>query len=154
MEANSEATSPANTPVPQQADAESADATAIQSIPQATAAGAFLFDDGAIEGNGESSPIALGPLGGKVLGVVLGIQETVEQQSLELTIWGSADGQDWGAAPLLHFPQKFYVGVSELLLDLGAQPQLTQLKAKWTANRWGRGSTKPTFRAYIFLRPV
>jgi hypothetical protein len=154
MEANSEAASPTNTPAQQQAEMTQAEVPQAEWARQATAAGAFLLDDGAIQGNGESDPLLLGPLCGKELGVVLGIQESVEQQSLELTIWGSSDGQNWGSAPLLHFPQKFYVGVSELLLDLSTQPQVTLLKAKWTANRWGRGSTTPAFRAYVFLRPA
>ncbi len=120
----------------------------------ATAAGAFLAEDGPIEGNGESPLLDLGSLAGKALGVVLGIQASVEQQSLEVTVWGSADGETWASAPLLHFPQKFYAGVSELLLDMSGHPDVRYLKAKWTANRWGRGSTKADFRAYLFVRPA
>lgn len=131
-----------------------------EAVPQApaaavaTSAGIFLVEETLIEGNGESAMIDLGPLAGKLLSVVLGIQESVEQQSLELTIWGSADGEAWQEKPLLHLPQKFYAGVSELLLDLEGQAETRFVKAKWTANRWGRGSTKPAFRAYVFLRPA
>ncbi len=119
----------------------------------ATSAGIFLVEERLIEeAKGESELVDLGPLAGKGLGVILGIQSTVEQQSLELTVWGSADGENWEADPLLHFPQKFYVGVSELFLDLTANASIRYLKAKWAANRWGRGSTTPAFRAYVFLR--
>lgn len=134
-----------------QANPTAPDATPPQPV-TATASGVFLVDDQQIEGNGQSAPVALGPLAGKTLSVVLGIQESVEQQSLEVMVLGSNDGETWLEKPLLHFPQKFYAGVSELLLDLSSQPEIRFLKASWAANRWGRGPTTPSFRAYIFLR--
>jgi len=116
--------------------------------------GIFLAEELTILGNGESGVVDVGTLAGKLLSVVLGIQQSVEQQSLEVTIWGSTDGETWPEKPLLQFPQKFYAGVSELLLNLEPELEVRFVKAKWAANRWGRGAATPNFHAYLFLRPA
>ena len=69
----------------------------------------------------------------------------VEQESLDVSILGSADGQEWGAKPLTAFPQKFYHGVHQIILGLGAHPDVRFLRAKWHVNRWGVGDLKPSF---------
>ena len=116
--------------------------------------GVFLFEEQHITANGESAIVDLGPLAGKLLSVALGILESIEQQSLEVSIWSSEDGQTWAEKPVLLMPQKFYTGTSELLINLEAQPAIRFLRAKWTVNRWGKGSRQPDFRAYLFLRPA
>jgi hypothetical protein len=141
------------------ATTNTAPSTAEEAAPQvqavlAGAAGIFLLEEAQITENGESAVVDLGPLKGKLLSVVLGILETVEQQSVEVSIWASEDGQTWGERPLLLMPQKFYTGTSELVLDLEAHQAVQFLQAKWAVNRWGKGSQKPDFRAYLFLRPA
>ena len=78
----------------------------------------------------------------------------VEQESLDVSIWGSADGKEWGAKPLIAFPQKFYVGVYTILLDLSAHPEVRYLQARWQVARWGVGSTKPMFTFYVFAEEL
>ena len=80
----------------------------------------------------------------------LGITETVEQESLLVTLHGSIDGSDWSAAPLAAFPQKFYSGVSSVTINPQTQGPFRYLRAQWKANRWGRGSKTPMFRVYLF----
>ncbi len=111
----------------------------------------FLVPETKIEANGAGAALPLGPSAGKTLLLTLGITRILEQQSLDVSIWGSVDGSDWGAKPLLSFPQKFYVGSYTLLLDLSAKPEIQFLQARWTVNRWGVGSTKPMFMIYIFM---
>jgi len=98
------------------------------------------------EGSGRGAPLELGTLSGKTLLVVLHIDEVWEQESLHVSIWGSADGQDWGPQALFWFPQKFYSGVTPAALDLGQRPNIKFLQARWEANRWGRGIPRPHFK--------
>ncbi len=106
---------------------------------------AFLVPEIAIEADGESAPLELGDDAGKTFSLTLAITKIVEQQSLDVSVWGSAIGSEWGAKPLMAFPQKFYKGVYQVLLDLGAQPDVRFLRAKWHVNRWGVGDMKPRF---------
>ena len=112
----------------------------------------FLVPEITIEAAGESDPVELGGGSGKPLLLTLAITRIVEQESLDVSIWGSADGAEWGAKPLTAFPQKFYPGVYQLLLDLGKNPEIRLLKAKWAVNRWGVGSTKPLFSFMIKIQ--
>jgi hypothetical protein len=105
----------------------------------------FLVPEIMVEANGEGEPIALGESAGKAFLLTLAITRILEQQSLDVSVWGSADGQTWSAKPLISFPQKFYQGVSQQLLDLGEASDTKFLRTKWTVNRWGVGSTKPRF---------
>lgn len=105
----------------------------------------FLVPEIAVESNGEGAPIELGAAAGKTCLLTLAITKIVEQEALDVSIWGSADGNDWGVKPLTAFPQKFYQGVYQLLTDLSSRPDVRFLKAKWLVNRWGVGDTKPRF---------
>ena len=105
----------------------------------------FLVPEIAIEADGEGAPVELGDSAGRNFLVTLAITKILEQQSLDVSIWGSADGQEWGAKPLAAVPQKFYQGVHQLLMDLSQHSDIRFLKAKWHVNRWGVGDLKPRF---------
>ncbi len=92
----------------------------------------------------------IGDAQGKLVSLTLGITRIIEQESLDLAIWGSPDGIDWGARPLMSFPQKFYCGTYTIMLDLGSRPEVRYLRAQWKMNRWGRGDLKPMFEFYLF----
>jgi hypothetical protein len=113
----------------------------------------FIFPETTVEAKGNSEPLDLGESAGSVLLLTLGILEVVEQESLDIAIWGSADGEDWGEEPLRAFPQKFYDGTSQILMDLGPTPDVKFLRADWKVHRWGVGSTTPMFRFYVFAEP-
>ncbi|HTT63199.1 MAG TPA: hypothetical protein VMG35_15195 [Bryobacteraceae bacterium] len=89
---------------------------------------------------------------GNLILVTLGITRSIEQESLDLSIWGSPDNAEWGAKPLVSFPQKFYCGTYQILLDLRAHPDVRFLRAKYHAQRWGKGDPKPLFGAYVFAQ--
>ena len=99
-----------------------------------------------VEESGQASGWELGPWAGKPILVVLRIDEAVEQESLHVSIWGSADGASWGSQALFWFPQKFYSGVTPAALNLTQRPDLKYLQARWEVNRWGRGIPRPRFR--------
>jgi len=73
------------------------------------------------------------------------IADQLEQESVDLSIWGSADGQTWGTMPLLRMPQRFYRGETRQVLDLTLKPEIRFLRAKWELTRWGRVAPHPMF---------
>ena len=113
---------------------------------------AFVVPEITVEANGESEPIELGESAGKAFLLTLAVTRIVEQEALDVSIWGSADGKDWGAKPLTAFPQKFYQGVYQLWMELREKPDVKFLKAKWVVNRWGVGQTKPRFSFLVKIQ--
>ena len=79
------------------------------------------------------------------------ITEQIEQESVDVSIWGSVDGQDWGKMPLLKMPQRFYRGDTRQVLDLSTKPEIRFLRAKWELTRWGRVAPHPVFVLGFYL---
>jgi hypothetical protein len=73
------------------------------------------------------------------------IEDQLEQESVDLSIWGSTDGQNWGTMPLLRMPQRFYRGETRQVLDLTLKPEIKFIRAKWELTRWGRVAPHPMF---------
>src|SRR6185295_16134750 len=111
----------------------------------------FLLTETTVREAGTGPEVALGEQKGGTLVLTLGITRIVEQESIDLSIWGSADGADWGTKPLASFPQKFYTGTYQILLDLSGTTGIKLLRAKWQVNRWGKGELKPLFTVYLFV---
>ncbi|MBL0161438.1 MAG: hypothetical protein IPP47_30840 [Bryobacterales bacterium] len=114
----------------------------------------FLLPDQVVRQNGSGPAIDLGEQAGGVLAVTLGVNRIIEQESLDVSIWGSVDGQVWSDKPIAAFPQKFYCGTYSLLVDLTDQPDVRYLRADWKMNRWGRGEPTPLFGLYVFAEVV
>lgn len=98
-----------------------------------------------ITAKGDSAPLDITAAQGRTLLLLLIISDVIEQESLDVSIWGSPDGTNWGPKPLASFPQLFYRGEHPILLDLAAHESVRQLRAHWEVNRWGRGSETPMF---------
>ena len=114
----------------------------------------FLIPETTIREAGAGLEVSLGDNQGGVLILTLGITRTIEQESLDIAVWGSADGTEWGAAPLVSFPQKFYCGTYQIVLDLSDRPNVKYLRANWQVNRWGKGESKPLFEFYLFVKEL
>jgi hypothetical protein len=110
----------------------------------------FLVPETTVREAGEGPELNVSGPAGRLILLTLGITRIIEQQSLDISIWGSADGADWGSKPLVMFPQKFYCGTYQVRLDLSAHPEVTRIKARWQVRRWGRGDPKPLFGFYVF----
>ena len=82
------------------------------------------------------------------------VTEQIEQESLDVSIWGSADGQSFGKRPLLKIPQQFYCGTTKMVLDISVRPEVKFLRAKWELNRWGRVAPTPMFVAALDLTEI
>ncbi|MFZ0759076.1 MAG: hypothetical protein WAM69_03920 [Candidatus Sulfotelmatobacter sp.] len=91
---------------------------------------------------------------GRVFLLTLEITRIVEQESLDVGIFPSADGAAWSAKPVAAFPQKFYCGESPLLLDLTAHPEVKFVRAHWEMARWGRGVETPMFEFSLRLKEI
>jgi hypothetical protein len=85
---------------------------------------------------------------------VMEITDQIEQESVDLSIWGSADGQDWGKLPQLKMPQRFYRGETRQILDLSMKPEIRFVRARWELARWGRVAPHPMFVLGFHLSEV
>ena len=84
----------------------------------------------------------------------LEITKIIEQESLEVSVYGSVDGAAWSAKPIVSFAQKFYCDESPMLLDLKAHPDVKWVRGHWEVARWGRGTETPMFEFSIRLKEV
>ena len=86
--------------------------------------------------------------------VTLTITKIIEQESLDVSVYGSADGTTWDAKPIAAFPQTFYCGETPMLVDLTARPEVKFVRAHWEMARWGRGTETPMFEFCVNLKEV
>jgi len=98
-----------------------------------------------VTAKGDGPALDIGAAQSRVLLLELRVTGVVEQESLEVGVFGGADEAGLGKAPLASFPQVFYRGDYPLLLDLTALPEIRTLRAHWEVNRWGRGPEAPWF---------
>lgn len=96
-------------------------------------------------GDGEAFDVSSSPT--RTFLCKLTITDQIEQESLDVSIWGSADGQNWGTRPLLKLPQQFYRGHAKMVLDVSLKPDVKFIRAKWELFRWGRVAPTPMFVA-------
>ena len=104
--------------------------------------------------DGESSPHDLAQSATRTFICTLEITAQIEQESVELTLWGSVNGEVWEEKPLLIFPQRFYKGQTKQILDLSQRPQLRFIRARWHLHRWGRGAPQPSFSLGFTAREI
>ena len=113
-----------------------------------------LVEKSVVSAKGDGLAIDVSSSGNRVFLLSLDITSIVEQESLDISIFGSADATTWGPKPLAEFPQKFYCGQSPLLLDLTAHPDVKCVRAHWEVGRWGRGSETPMFEFSLTIKEV
>ena len=107
-----------------------------------------------VNAKGDGPALDINRAEGRVFLLTLAITNIVEQESLDVGIFGSADGAAWDAKPVAAFPQKFYREEVPLLLNLTARPEVKFIRAHWEVARWGRGSETPMFEFHVTLREV
>ena len=114
----------------------------------------FLLTETTVREAGNSSEMDVSESKGSLVLLTLGITRIMEQESLDVSIWGSPDGQEWGTKPLIAFPQKFYCGTYQILLDLTPHADARFVRVKWSAQRWGKGDNRPMFGFYVFAQEM
>jgi hypothetical protein len=94
----------------------------------------FLLPESIVKGDG--------------VGPKIDLCHIVEKESLDVSAWGSEDGDIWGTRSLAAFPLKFYCGLYSILLNLAGRPEITFVRGKWEMRRWSKGDTTPMFGFY------
>src|SRR5580693_6799552 len=95
--------------------------------------------------NGEGQAVEIGASETRTFMCTMFITDQIEQESVDISVWGSADGQDFGKLPLLKMPQRFYRGETRQVLDLRLKPEVRFIRAKYDLTRWGRVAPHPMF---------
>jgi hypothetical protein len=116
---------------------------------------AFLVPEKTVvTAKGDSEALDVSGAAHRVFLLTLSVDEVVEQESIDIGVFTSADGTTWEAKPSASLAQKFYVGEYPLLVDLSAAPTAKFLRAHWDVNRWGRGPATPRFVCGVRIREV
>src|SRR5437016_3945391 len=117
-----------------------------------------LIPEQTVEAKGDGPEIELGAAAGKKFLLTLTITRQMEQESLDVGVYTSAPDVEgkvaWSTKPHTAFPQKFYAGESQIMLDLSENPEVKAIRAGWTVGRWGRGKPTPRFSFSVRLREL
>src|SRR6266702_6537164 len=101
--------------------------------------------DTRVEENGEGEKVDVSASSTRTFFCIMVISDQIEQESIDVSIWGSADGENWGTHSILKLPQSFYRGETRAVLDLTLVPEINFIRAGWDLNRWGRVAPLPMF---------
>jgi hypothetical protein len=104
-----------------------------------------------LESNGDGAAFDISGSTTRTFLCMLTVTDQIEQESLDVSIYGSADGENWTKKPILKLPQQFYRGRTKLVLDLSLRPEVKFIRAHSELNRWGRGAPLPMFVAGLEL---
>jgi hypothetical protein len=107
-----------------------------------------------VENNGDGAAVNVGASATRTFLCTMFISDQVEQESLDVSIFGSADGETWPAKPLLKLPQRFYRGETRAVLELALRPEVKFIRAHWDLNRWGRVAPEKMFAFGLRLAEV
>jgi hypothetical protein len=107
-----------------------------------------------VTAKGDGAVIDVSAATSRIFLLALDITNIIEQESLDVSIYGSGDGAAWSPKAIVAFPQKFYREQSVLLLDLTAHPDVKFVRAHWEVARWGRGTETVMFEFGVTMREV
>jgi hypothetical protein len=113
-----------------------------------------LVEKSVVTAKGDGPTVDISGAASRVFLLSLDITKIIEQESLDVSIYGSADGAAWRPKPIVGFPQKFYCEQSPLLLDLTQHTDVKFVRAHWEVARWGRGTEKPMFEFSLRLKEI
>ena len=77
-----------------------------------------------VEENGGADAVDISGSATRTFFCVMFIYDQIEQESIDVSIWGSADGENWGTHPILKLPQRFYRGETRAVLELTLRPEV------------------------------
>ena len=109
-----------------------------------------LLPESIARADGSGPEIDLGRKRGKLLVLTLGITRILEQESLEVFVSGSPDGEKWSSRPLAKFPPKFYCGMYSILLNMASYPDVRFVRVQWKMSRWSKREVTPMFGFYLY----
>lgn len=103
---------------------------------------------------GDGPAVDVSSASNRVFLVTLAISKIIEQESLDISIYGSADGAAWDPKSIAAFKQEFYTGEYPLLLNLTPHPNVKFVRVHWEVARWGRGTETPMFEFGVTMREI
>jgi len=103
-----------------------------------------LLEDTTVALDGVGPAVRLSWEPGNLLVLTLVISRIVEREAVLVSLWGSADGTDWGVSPLVSFSPKYYCGTYSVLLNLAARGDIRYLRVHWHLKRSQRKAEYPT----------
>jgi hypothetical protein len=107
-----------------------------------------------VTAKGDGAAVDVSGARDRVFLVTLAITKIIEQESLDVSVFGSADGATWTPKSIAAFRQEFYTGEYPLLLDLTEHADVKFVRAHWDVARWGRGTDTPMFEFGVAMREV
>jgi hypothetical protein len=110
--------------------------------------------DTRMEANGDGAAFDISTSATRTFLCRLTVTDQIEQESLDVSIWGSTDAETWTKKPLLMLPQQFYKGTTKMILDLSLRPEMKFIRAHWELFRWGRVAPTPMFVAGLELEEI
>ena len=114
----------------------------------------LIPNDTLVKESGFSAPVDIRASQTRTFFCVMNITDQIEQESVDVSIWGSADGENWGTHPILKLPQQFYRGETRAVLDLTLVPEINFIRAGWDLNRWGRVAPLPMFVLGLHVKEI
>jgi hypothetical protein len=114
----------------------------------------LVAEKAVVTAKGDGTAVDVSSAASRVFLLTLDITKIIEQESLDVAVYGSADGTTWNPKPVVAFSQKFYCEESPLLLDLTAHPEAKFVRAHWDVGRWGRGTETPMFEFSLRMKEV
>lgn len=94
----------------------------------------FLVTEQVFSESGEGQAISLDNSPDGPLQLTLGITQILQQENVEVSVWGSTDRREWSR--IASFPHKSYCGTYSMVLGTLLQRNLKYLKARWSMERW------------------
>jgi hypothetical protein len=110
----------------------------------------FLLPECVAQNDGQGLAIDLGSKRGKLLVLTLGVITVLEQEGLEVSVWGSPDGENWGSKALATYAPKSYCGVYSILLNLVSRLDIQLVRVQWKMKRWSKREVTPMFGFYVY----
>jgi hypothetical protein len=107
-----------------------------------------------LQENGHGAAVDVRASSTRTFYCVMEIGDQIEQESADVAIWGSADGENWGTHPVLKLPQQFYRGETRAALELTLVPEVNFIRAAWELVRWGRVAPLPMFVLGLHLSEI
>jgi hypothetical protein len=114
----------------------------------------LIPNDTLVRENGVSAAVDIRASQTRTFFCVMNITDQIEQESLDVSIWASADGENWGTHPVLKVPQQFYRGETRAVLDMTQIPEINFVRAAWELNRWGRVAPLPMFVLGLHVKEI
>src|SRR5437764_14722732 len=88
-----------------------------------------------MEGNGDGASFDVSSSATHTFLCLLTVTDQLEQESLDVSIYGSADGTTWTPRPLFKLPQQFYRGHEKRVVALPPLPDIKFLLARGEPTR-------------------